>query len=309
MSFASLKKNRATSTAKLTEMVKSGGKQVFEEDKRYWQPEVDDKRGIGSAVIRFLPAIEGEDFPFVTLYEHAFQRNGGWYIEKSRSTLGKGEADPVLEYNDKLWNSGNPADRKLVSGDDVANIKGSKRKQYFIANIYVIKHDARPEDEGKVFLFKFGFKIKEKIDQLLTPEFDDISPVNVYDFWEGANFNMRISRQGKHRNYDKSSFGEPTQLLADEDAMAAIYESQYSLKAEIRPELFKSYDQLAARLAKVLGTAGQQAEGRGQSAGREAPAREDRHTSRRDTQVSDDDSDDTFFNRLKDTDMDDEIPF
>lgn len=304
--FAKLKANRQAETAKLQEKVKTGDKKTYETDTRYWQLKPDPKTKTGNAIIRFLPATETDDAPFVTLYEHAFQRAGGWYIEKSRSTLGKGEKDPVLEYNEKLWKSGNPADKKLVSGSDEEGIKGSKRKQYFISNIYVVKHDAQPEDEGKVFLFKYGIKIKKMIDALLVPENEgDDTPdaIDVFDMWEGANFAFKMGRQGKHANYDNSKFLKQSALLGgDDEKLEEVYSSAYSLAAEIAPDKFKSYEELQRQLIRALGGASQAAQ-----AGRKADDSDDdsafgstRPSNGRSKPSFDEDEDDEqFFGRMK----------
>lgn len=318
--FAKLKASRAEQTAKLQEKVKTGDKKSYETDTRYWQLKPDPKTRTGNAIIRFLPATETDDAPFVTMWEHAFQRAGGWYIEKSRSTLGKGEKDPVLEYNEKLWKSGNPADKKLVSGSDEEGIKGSKRKQYFISNIYVVKHDAQPEDEGKVFLFKYGIKIKKMIDALLVPEDegeDTPDAIDVFNMWEGANFAFKMTRQGKHANYDSSKFLKQSALLGGDDAkLEEVYESAYSLAAEIAPDKFKSYDDLQKSLTRALGGQSQAAQ-----AGRKADADEDEafastrpSNGRSKPSFDADEDDDAFFGRMKsssksDDSDSDEIPF
>lgn len=320
--FAKLKANRQAETAKLQEKVKGGDKKSYETDTRYWQLQPDKKTKTGNAIIRFLPATPSDDAPFVTLYEHAFQRQGGWYIEKSRSTLGKGEKDPVLEYNEKLWKSGNVADRVWVSGDDSKGIKGSKRKQYFISNIYVVKHDAQPEDEGKVFLFKYGIKIKKMIDALLVPEDegeDTPDPVDVFDMWEGANFSFKMTRQGNYANYDTSKFLKQSALLGgDDDKLEEVYNSAYSLAAEIAPDKFKSYDELQRQLTRALGGVSQAAQvGRSQTDeddadfGVSAP----KSNGRAKPSFSDDDDDDAFFSKMKTSNKssvsedDDSIPF
>lgn len=312
--FARLKANRSADTAKLQELVKNGGKKTYEEDTRYWQPEVDKKTGLGNAIIRFLPTSENDDAPFVTLYEHGFQRAGGWYIEKSRTSISPDEKDPVIEMNDRLWKAG--GDSKLsVQGVD-GGITGSKRKKYFISNIYVVKHDARPEDEGKVFLFKYGAKIKLKIDELLVPEDAGEDVIDVTNLWEGANFSMKITRQGRHRNYDTSKFLKQSQLLPTDEAMEAVYLKAYTLKDEIAADKFKSYDQLAERLARVMGGVSQAAQSR--NSNDDDGDDSDRYVGRENTsrnirsRVTDEDDDNSFLSRTNSSsnmDDDDGIPF
>ena len=245
MSFESLKKQSklGSLTEKLVKEVEkmntNGGGST---DDRYWKPEMD-KSGVGSAVIRFLPAPEGEDLPWVKMYSHGFQGPGGWYIENSLTTIG--QKDPVSEYNRGLWNSGSEKDKETV--------RKQKRKLSYYSNIYVVKDPANPQNEGKVFLFKFGKKIFDKILNAMQPEFDDEEPINPFDFWSGANFRLKIRKVEGYWNYDKSEFDSPSPLLSDDDALEAIWKKEYSLSAILAPDQFKSYDELEKRLNYVLG--------------------------------------------------------
>ena len=245
MSFESLKKQSklGSLTEKLVKEVEkmntNGGGSA---DDRYWKPEMD-KSGVGSAVIRFLPAPEGEDLPWVKMYSHGFQGPGGWYIENSLTTIG--QKDPVSEYNRGLWNSGSEKDKETV--------RKQKRKLSYYSNIYVVKDPANPQNEGKVFLFKFGKKIFDKILNAMQPEFDDEEPINPFDFWSGANFRLKIRKVEGYWNYDKSEFDSPSPLLSDDDALEAIWKKEYSLSAILAPDQFKSYDELEKRLNYVLG--------------------------------------------------------
>ena len=245
MGFSDLKKSSSLGnlTAKLVkEVEKQNGGGGGGADDRLWKPEMD-KGGTGSAVIRFLPAPDGEDLPWVKVFSHAFQGPGGWYIENSLTTIGK--QDPIGELNRELWNSGNDADKETV--------RKQKRKLSFYANIYVVKDPANPQNEGHVFLYKFGKKIFDKIMEAMQPEFDDETPINPFDFWQGANFNLRLKKVAGYWNYDSSSFGKPGALLDDDDALEAIWKKEHSLAAFTAPENFKSYDDLKKRLDAVLG--------------------------------------------------------
>ena len=211
-------------------------------DDRFWQPEVD-KAGNGYAVIRFLPPPAGEDLPWVRVWNHAFKGpSGKWYIENSLTTLGK--ADPVSELNSELWNSGTESNKKIA--------QLQKRKLTYTANIVVISDPKHPENEGKVFLFKFGKKIFDKIKDVMQPQFEDEEPINPFDFWKGANFKLKIRQVEGYRNYDKSEFEKPAPLSEDDDEMEKIWKKQYSLSEFVAPEKFKSYDELKARLNDVL---------------------------------------------------------
>ena len=244
MSFANLKKQSSLGslTAKLVKEVEKVNNSGGGGDDRLWKPEVD-KVGNGYAVIRFLPAPDGEDLPWVKLYSHAFQGPGGWYIENSLTTTGG--KDPVSEHNRELWNSGNESDKDVV--------RKQKRKLSFYANIYVVKDPTNPDNEGQVFLYKFGKKIFDKIMDVMQPEFEDEEPINPFDFWQGANFKLKIVKKDGYWNYDKSEFAAPSPLLDDDDALEALWKKQYSLAAVTAPDQFKSYEDLEKRLKYVLG--------------------------------------------------------
>ncbi len=242
-SFSALKRQRTSSLERLTKEINklANKEQGSSTDDRYWQPEVD-KAGNGYAIIRFLPAPVNEELPWVRMWNHGFQGPGGWYIENSLTTLN--QADPVAEYNSKLWNSGNDKDKEIA--------RKQKRRLTYIANIYVVKDPAHPENEGKVFLYKFGKKIFDKINEKMNPEFEDEKPTNPFDLWAGANFKLKIRKVEGYRNYDKSEFEDSAPLLDDDADMEAVWKSQYSLAELVAPDKFKSYDELKKRLEKVL---------------------------------------------------------
>ena len=247
MSFADLKKQSklGSLTEKLVKEAEKMNTGSGGADDRFWKPEMD-KTGVGSAIIRFLPAPEGEDLPWVKMYSHAFQGPGGWYIENSLTTVG--QKDPVSEHNRELWNSGSEKDKETV--------RKQKRKLNYYSNIYVVKDPAHPENEGKVFLFTFGKKIFDKIMEAMQPEYEDETPINAFDFWQGANFKLKAKSVAGYRNYDSSEFATPGALLDDDDAMEAIWKKQYSLAELVAADQFKSYDELKKRLEYVLGSKG-----------------------------------------------------
>ena len=244
MSFSDLKKQSSIGslTSKLVKEVEKMNNTASGGDDRLWKPEVD-KVGNGFAVLRFLPAPEGEDLPWAKMYSHAFQGPGGWYIENSLTTLG--QKDPVSEHNRELWNSG------VESNKDV--VRKQKRKLSYYANVYVVKDPTNPHNEGGVFLFKFGKKIFDKIMEAMQPEFEDETPINPFDFWGGANFKLKIVKKDGYWNYDKSEFDTPAPLLDDDEAMEAIWKKQYSLAGLTAADQFKSYEDLERRLKYVLG--------------------------------------------------------
>ena len=245
--FASLKKNRQSLFDNLTQEINklNTTATTASEDNRFWKPEVD-KAGNGYAIIRFLPAPAEEDVPFVRVWDHGFQGPGGWYIEKSLTTIG--QKDPVSEYNTELWNSGIEANKEVV--------RKQKRRLSYYSNIYVVKDPAHPENEGKVFLFKYGKKIFEKLNAAMNPEFEDEKPMNPFDLWEGANFKLKIRNVEGYRNYDKSEFDSPAPLGEDDSDLEKIWKREYSLNEFIEPANFKSYDELKDKLYRVLGLTG-----------------------------------------------------
>ena len=211
-------------------------------DERLWKPELD-KSGNGYSVIRFLPSPEGEDLPWAKVWNHAFQGpTGQWYIENSLTTIG--QKDPVSEYNSKLWNSGIESDKEIA--------RKQKRKLQYFSNILVVSDPKRQENEGKVFLFRYGKKIFDKIMEAMQPAFPDDTPINPFDFWEGADFKLKIRKVDGFWNYDKSEFAAPSPIADDESKIESIWKSQYSLAEKLDASNFKSYDELSTRFHAVI---------------------------------------------------------
>ena len=244
MSFADLKKqSRAGSlTDKLIKQVEKLNSGESGGDDRFWKPEVD-KGGNGYAVVRFLPAPEGCELPWAQVWSHAFQGPGGWYIENSLTTIGG--KDPVGEYNRELWNSGSDRDKETA--------RKQKRKLSYYTNIYVVNDPAHPENEGKVFIYKFGKKIFDKITEAMQPQFADEQAVNPFDFWEGANFKLKIRKVEGYWNYDKSEFDKPSPLVSDDEKLERIYKNLNDLNEFSAAKNFKSYEDLKKRFDYVLG--------------------------------------------------------
>ena len=250
MDFSKLKNNR-NSFEKLSKAVESinTSSEGSRDDDRLWQPETD-KAGNGMAVIRFLPApaVDGDDaLPWVRLFKHGFQGPGGWLIDECLTTLN--QKCPVCEHNSVLWNSGIEANKEVA--------RKQKRKLTYISNILVISDPKNPENEGKIKLFKFGKKIFDKLTEAMDPQFEDEKPINPFDFWDGANFKIKIRQVEGYRNYDKSEFESPSKLFDGDDAkLEDLWKKEYSLKEFLERKHFKSYDQLKSRLDKVLGFEG-----------------------------------------------------
>ncbi len=245
MSFENLKRNR-DQISKLVQAAEStgGGEKKSYVDERIWKPTVD-KAGNGYAVIRFLPAMEGQDLPWVRYWDHGFKGPTGlWYIENSLTSIG--QPDPVGELNSRLWNSGIEADKDKA--------RAQKRRLHYVTNILVISDPSNPQNEGKVFLYQFGKKIFDKIMDVMQPSFADETPINPFDFWDGANFKLKIRNVEGYRNYDKSEFESATPLYeADESKLEAVYNQLHPVGDFTDPKNYKSYDELKAKLMKVLG--------------------------------------------------------
>jgi hypothetical protein len=247
MSFANLKRSR-NSIDKLVQAAQSsgGGEQKSYKDERMWKP-TQDKMGNGYAVIRFLPAAEGQDLPWIRYWDHGFKGpTGKWYIERSLTTIG--QDDPVGKLNSKLWN---------VSDDDKSptreQARNQKRRMHYVANVLVVSDPANPDNEGKVFMYQFGKKIFDKIMDVMQPQYADESPMNPFDFWTGANFKIKIRKVEGWVNYDKSEFDSPSELSDDDAYLEGIYNSLHDLTEFTDPKNFKSYAELEAKLNDVLG--------------------------------------------------------
>ena len=253
MSFESLKKQSklGSLTEKLVKEVEKMNGGEGGADARLWRPSLG-KGDVGSAVIRFLPAPEGEEMPFVKVYNHAFKGPGGWYISPCRTTIG--QKDPVAEYNRNLVVTHSKDGKLDTCPQEIQDIvRNQKRKLSYYSNIYIINDPANPENNGQVKIFKYGKKIFDKILGAMQPEFEDETPIDPFDFWTGANFRLKIRKVEGYWNYDKSEFDSPGPLLDDDDALEAIWKKQYSLAAFIAPDQFKSYEELERRMNTVLG--------------------------------------------------------
>ena len=242
MGFSDLKKSSRGSMDFLQKKLEESKGSSKQKDERFWRPELD-KSSNGYAEVRLLPSPEGEDLPWVKLYSHAFQGSGGWYIENSLTTIGK--KDPVSEMNSQLWNTG------LESDKDIARER--RRKLNYISNVYVVADPANPQNEGKVFLYKYGKKIFDKINEAMQPEFADEEAVNPFDLWTGANFKLKIRKVAGYVNYDKSHFDSSSALNESDEYLETVWKSQHSLQQFVAEDQFKSYDDLKSRVNDVLG--------------------------------------------------------
>ncbi len=244
MSFADMKKKRGD---KLQSLLKETAKinqpaGYQNDDDRFWRPELD-KSGNGMALVRFLPAPDGEDLPWARSWNHGFQGPGGWYIENSLTTLG--QKDPVSEYNSQLWNSGIEANKEIA--------RKQKRRLTYVSNVLVIKDPTNPQNEGQVRLYKYGKKIWDKINDQMNPEFEDETPLNPFDLWEGANFKLKIRKVDGFSNYDKSEFEASTPVNDEDSKMEELWKTEHSLSEFTDAKNFKTYSELKEKLDRVLG--------------------------------------------------------
>ena len=248
MSFSNMKSNSSDAISKLLAAAEAAGGGGTEKksyvDERKWKPTVD-KAGNGYAVLRFLPAAEGQDVPWVRYWDHGFKGpTGRWYIEKSLTSIGKD--DPVSELNSRLWNSGRDEDKEVA--------RSQKRRLHYVSNVYVVSDPGNPDNEGKVFMYEYGKKIFDKIMDVMQPQFQDEQPVNPFDFWGGADFKLKIRNVEGYRNYDKSEFADTSSLLdGDDTKLEAIYNKLHNLGEFTDPKSYKSYDELSKKLYEVLG--------------------------------------------------------
>lgn len=244
MGFKDLKKSSGgfdKLSQELNKLAKKGSDSY--KDDRFWRPELD-KSSNGYAVIRFLPPVEGEDIPWARCFSHGFQGPGGWFIENCPTTVGK--KCPVCEANSRLWNSGDESDKDIA--------RQRKRRLHYVSNIMVISDPAAPHNEGKVFLFKYGKKIHDKIVQAMQPEFEDEKPINPFDFWKGADFKLKIRKVAGYVNYDKSEFDAPSALLdGNDEQLEGVWKKQYSLKEFTSADTHKTFEELQTRYNVVMG--------------------------------------------------------
>ena len=246
MSFQNLKRNRdqISKLIQAAEATNGGGEQKSYQDDRFWKPTVD-KAGNGYAVLRFLPAAEGQELPWARYWDHGFKGPTGlWYIENSLTSIG--QTDPVGELNSRLWNTGIDADKEKA--------RAQKRRLHYVVNVLVVQDPSNPASEGKVYLYKFGKKIFDKIMDVMQPSFQDEKPINPFDFWEGADFKLKIRQVEGYRNYDKSEFAGPSALFeSNEDKLEEVYNKLHDLGEFTDPKNYKTYDELKTKLGRVLG--------------------------------------------------------
>lgn len=222
-------------------------KKKREVDARFWTPTIKPD-GTAEAIIRFLPSPKGENSPKVEFWTYSFEGPYGWYIEKSLASLKQeGLYDPMAEYNNKLWKQGEAGQQQA---------RKQKRMLHYVSNILVIDDPEKPENNGKVFLYRYGSKIYDnKIKPLMFPtKTSGEKPVNPFSFWDGYNFNLVVKKQGEFNNYDSSYFARSPSAVADnDDGIQAIWDKEYPLFEFIDPKNYKTREQLQKQIDKVFG--------------------------------------------------------
>lgn len=248
MSISALKKNRQAildRLKKVSEEQNSGGGRRDYEDPRLWKPEFDKERGVGSAIIRFLPAKDPNNEPWARVYSYFFKGpTGKYYVENSLRTIG--ESDPCAALFSRLYNTGIDSDKELTE----------RRRTRYYSWVYIIKDPANPENEGQVRLFEYGPFFHNMIQDAMFPKFEEDMPVNPFCPWDGADLNIRMV--GKNLNgrtvpdYDSSKFLEPS-TMGEDEFIDEVYSKVEDLGEFTAPDQFKSEDELKKRLIEVFG--------------------------------------------------------
>lgn len=278
-----MKKSRGQSAATIQSAVaaSSGG---FTKDDRIWKytyldsgkKDLKTKKSImySSSVIRFLPipfidirkqdegkiSAEAVLSPVVLVCRHDFKSsNGSRYSELALKTLG--QECPVNEHDRPLWEAWKDAGKP--DNNDKKVLVGRIAKDEYYANILVVDDKAAPDNNGKVFLFKFSAAIKKMIDQAFDPSIPTNPTFDPFDPFDGAE--LHLTFMGEERSFNgwnglvpadmskESSWVNNPMCGGDEAKIEETMELAYSLQDFIDPALFKSYAVLKERLLAVLG--------------------------------------------------------
>ena len=227
-------------------------KKTFESDGTEWKITQDKKTGEGSAVIRFLPEASETANTFVKLVNHGFQKNGKWYIENCSSTHGDWDSCPACAWiKEQNWDYNNEADKKAMYGSGVT------RKTSFWANILVVKDPGNKENEGKIFKFRFGKKIMDKVQAEVDVDVElGETPCDVTCPFEGKNFLMKLKKVGGNNNYDDSKFQGVSAIdnIDDEAVQKEIFEGMHDIMSIVAKDKFKSMEDLSTAFNRVMGT-------------------------------------------------------
>jgi len=236
MKFSDFKKKQSELTSAIEKMAASPAKKNYE-DERFWSF-TKDSAGNANATIRFLPQQDLSKSPIVLTFRHGFQSAGRWFIEDCPHTVG--EKCPVCEQSTAIWNEDEDTARKYW------------RAKTYIANILVVDDEANPENNGKVFLWKFGKQLYDIILETLAPEDEDEEGVNVFDFDEGLNFKLKVVQKSGYNNYQKSKF-VMSKTAIDEDIQEQVFNSIHDLDEFLDKDKFKTYDEMLQKFTSVIG--------------------------------------------------------
>ena len=216
-------------------------------DQRFYKPKFN-KDGTFSAVVRFLPGPVkdgNEEISMIKKYSHYFSGPGGKYDEECLTTIS--QQCPVCDENKKCWDAG-----------DKQTSRTRARVNSGITNILVINDPQAPENNGKVFLYKFGKKIIEKINEAKKPTNPTKKAIEVFSYYEGANFYITgkktVTAEGqKFTDYTSSSFESNPSAIGDDNYIESIDKQLHSVEEFIKPTNFKSYAALQELFSRVMG--------------------------------------------------------
>lgn len=219
------------------------------DDNRFWKPTLDKEKGVGGAVIRFLPVVDNSTLDYVEYrhYSFKFPATERWYIENSLYTFQ--EPDPVYELRQRLYKTQQESDKILASS--------MRLNTAYVANILVVNDPAHPENNGKTFLYRYNKTIQGLIDTALKPEADPLTgkieeSMNAFDLVGGANLEIRISQTKQGWDYEKTKWASPSAIVKSQEDFEKISSGLYNLTEFTDRKNFKSYDDLAKRLAYVI---------------------------------------------------------
>jgi hypothetical protein len=246
MDFKKFKQQRKEAAAKVASNL-SAKKPSYIDD-RFWDV-TKDKMGNGEAIIRFLPQKDIDALYYLTRRVHGFDVNGTWFIENCPTTLN--HDCPVCDYAKTLWEKY----KKNKTDENKAIASKFSSSPQSIVNIMVVNDPAKPDNNGKVFLYKIGMKVTTKILDKIAPKSELDEPINVFDLWEGRNFKLCVKRVGGFNNYDSSEFrAESTPVAKTDDAIEEIYNQIRDLNGFLEEKEFKTFDEIETKFNKIMGS-------------------------------------------------------
>ncbi len=266
MDFKKMIKRKQKAGSSVDALKQRLAKKSYDDD-RLWKYELD-KSDQASAVLRFLPAsqadmdyaiaknpdIDEESIPFwLDMHEHSFKHNGKWYINVCPTTFGDSDC-PVCNYNSaEIEATGLSFDDIPKEHPTKIGVRNRKRKQWYYANVLVVKDPANPSNVGKVMIFKFGWSIYNQINDKLFPKFADEESVNVADWLEGCNYELKVYKKNGQVTYDKCDFAKQSPVSEDVNEMERIFKEEHTLHPFVDETIRKDVGDLSKQLNRVLG--------------------------------------------------------